>query len=76
MALAITKSPTLKRPSRMPNAVMIITAPMPSATIVACPVLSTESEVCAWMEAWANFAIDWSNRRVSCASLLKYLTVS
>ncbi len=49
---------------------------MPTAMMKAWPVFRTESEICAWIEARENFAIDLSKRRVSCASLLKYLTVS
>ena len=44
--------------------------------ISAWPVLSTDSEICAWIEAREYFSIDSSKRRVSCSSLLKYLTVS
>ncbi len=42
----------------------------------AWPVFSTESDICAWIEAREYFAIDLSKRRVSWPSLLKYFTVS
>ena len=44
--------------------------------MIAWPVFSTESDICAWIEAREYFSIDLSKRFVSCASLLKYFTVS
>ena len=44
--------------------------------MIAWPVFRTESEICAWIEAREYFSIETPKRRVSCPSLLKYLTVS
>ncbi len=52
------------------------TTPCPIAMIAAWPVLRTDSDTCDWIEAPAYFSIETSKRRVSCFSLLKYLTVS
>ncbi len=60
----------------MPSAVSAITVPRPSAMIDRLAGVETDSEICDWIEARENFSIDLSKRRVSCASLLKYLTVS
>ena len=77
MAFAITKSPTVKRPSRMPSAVSAITAPMPDGHDDRLPGVQ-HRERCLRLDRGAGeyLSIDLSKRRVSCASLLKYLTVS
>src|SRR5215471_18504509 len=49
---------------------------MPSAMIAAWPVFRMDSEIWAWIEAAEYLSIERSKRRVSCASLLKYFTVS
>jgi hypothetical protein len=53
-----------------------MTATSPSEAISPWPVLRTESVVCVTMEAWAYFFIAESKRSSSCASALKYFTVS
>ena len=74
--MAVAKSPSVRVPAFTAKAASTSTMPMPILIMAAWPVLRTESEVCDWIEAPVNFAIETSKRAVSCFSALKYFTVS
>ena len=58
--MEVTNRPTENWPCETPMAVSAITAPRPAAMIAAWPVLSTDSEICDWIEALENFSIETS----------------
>mmetsp|Transcript_11562 Transcript_11562/g.28076 ORF Transcript_11562/g.28076 Transcript_11562/m.28076 type:complete len:214 (-) Transcript_11562:2406-3047(-) len=72
----ITKSPTVSSPRATPAAHNSMAEEMEAEKMAFCPKLSADSELCVLSAAASYPCRHSSKRRLSCASLLKYFTVS